>query len=187
MTDDPMTTLKGTILEGKAVMRAHHNRGENGYAYSFYVVDFPRLSFMDIVHKGPALKKTGKREERVWIVDGVQVESLEAALEAMKAPVVLSDEEREILALIPTEWTPNHELRDEITRKRGGAAEIEYGGNVTHHERHPIRSAVSRVFWSLKEKGLIEAEARKTGEVDKLFGQPKMKSFCRRRPTEATS
>jgi hypothetical protein len=162
-------------------MRAHHNRGKNGFAYSFYVDRFPRLSFMDIHHKGPARKKAGCRVERVWRLDGQPIASLEAAIAGLASPPVLSDDESRVLDLVPLEWHETRDLESGIARALGGASEFEDGEWIVHFERHPIRSMVCRAFRSLKDKALVEYEAREVEGVD-FLGRPNTRSFCRRVP-----
>ncbi len=173
-------SIRDQILKAEATMRAHHNRGVNGYAYSFNVVGFPRIAFMDIRHDGPALKKARKIQERVWLLDGVQVESLDAAIAGLASTPALTDEERDVLAFIPLDWTDSHNLRDQITCQRGGAAEIEDGGAMIHCERHPIRSSVSKAFHFLRDKGFIEYQLQEVGGLN-FLGEPKTRSFVRRR------
>ena len=108
---------------------AHHNMGYvqdpdpkldryKGYGYGYRCIDFPRLGFIDRVY---TLDDGGVT--RTWMVDGADAASLEAAIEALNVPPVLTEDEQRILARIPLEFTDLRELEDKLAgvpRPEGG-------------------------------------------------------------------
>jgi len=113
-----------------------------GYGYGFRCVEFPRLGFIDCVH---TLDDGGAT--RTWNVDGSDVASLEAAIEALNVPPVLTDDEQRILARIPPEFTDLRELEDKLAgvrRPKGGIMPDTPHAHVMDRLR------------ALQDKGMIE-------------------------------
>ncbi|BAQ44351.1 hypothetical protein [Methylobacterium aquaticum] len=134
-----MTITRDTVMAGKLRETGGHlNYGRDGSGYMLCHTTIRRLQAIDRHYKGEAAKKAGKTAERLWLVDGVQVADLDAAVAALNVPVVLTDEETAALAHIPGDFTE---------RKHVMAA-IEKAG--------PPGLQIISILIALKNKGLIE-------------------------------
>lgn len=132
---------------------AHYNMGfvedpdpnidrHKGYGYGYRCIQFPRLGFINRVY---TLDDGGAA--RTWSVDGADVASLEAAVEALNIPPVLTEDEQRILAQVPPEFTDLRELEDKLA----GVPNPE--GAIMPDTPH---ARVLRWLKALQDKGMIE-------------------------------
>lgn len=107
-----------TVTAGR-LRDAGHADAQDWFGVLYQHTTIPRLSAMD------KLPRRGRRlpSERIWYVDGLPCASLDEAVAWLNVPAVFKDEEREVLARIPAEWTALHEFRvrlgDELGRPVG--------------------------------------------------------------------
>lgn len=140
MTTGPPITKE--MIEGSPCRNAsHYNMGPKGYGYGYRFDDFPRLMFIDKHYRKE------RRNEREWFVDGARVADFDAAIVALNAPAVLTDDEKEILAKIPLWFTPLREIEDQLV----GVPHPE--GAIMPDTPH---SSVKRLLSQLRDKGVIE-------------------------------
>ena len=136
--DRPITLAD--VHAGKLRENGRMNYGPNGSGWPMQHTTIPRLSCIDRIYKGPALKKAGVSSERLWCVDGVQVASLEAAIAQLNTPPVFTDEESTVLERVPAEWIELHAFRTGLGEEMG----------------RPVGSTLIM----LRQKGAIENELR---------------------------
>ncbi|MCJ2128461.1 hypothetical protein [Methylobacterium sp. E-045] len=138
-----MTITLDDVLAGQFIENGHINYGPDGSGWPMQHTTIPRLSCIDRIYKGPALKKAGVSFERLWCVDGAQVANLEAAIVALNVPPVFTHEERAVLEHAPADWVELIGFRERVATETG----LRVGAALT----------------GLREKGAIENELR-TGE-----------------------
>lgn len=109
-----MTVTRDDILKGQVRCTGHMNFGRDGSGYPHQHVQYPRVGFIDRLYKGKAAEKAGKRSERIWTLDGKQMDSLDAVVAGLATPPVLSDDEKAVLDRMPTEFRRAREVEAEI-------------------------------------------------------------------------
>ena len=75
---------------------SHYNGGKEFFGYGYRALGEPRLKMIRRWYRQG--ERRGKTEDR-YFVDGQRVESYAAALEALRTPPALTDDERPFLAL----------------------------------------------------------------------------------------
>jgi hypothetical protein len=144
---------KEDVFAGGLRESGHLNYGPNGFGYTYRHTTIPRLSCIDRYYKGDALMKSGKSTARIWQVDGVEVADLEAALERLASPPVLSL--GEFLVLQKVSFEPDW-LRA-VQSRISGIAEEDAPVCLNDHPRyHGVFYAITR----LRDLGLIRLEPR---------------------------
>lgn len=148
-----MTITLDDVHAGKLRESGHLNYGRDGSGYLMRHTTIRRLQAIDRHYKGKAAEKAGTRAERLWLVDGVQVADLDAAVAALNVPVVVTDEEAAALAHIPGVFTERKHVMAAI--EKAGARErpvltillglgdkglIEWGRIEGADDRRPIRT-----------------------------------------------
>lgn len=155
--DRPITLAD--VHAGKLRENGHMNYGPDGSGWPMQHTTIPRLSCIDRIYKGPALKKAGVSSERLWCVDGAQVASLEAAIAALNVPPVFTDEERAVLDRVPAEWVELHGFRTRLGEEMG--------------------QPVGVTLIGLRQKGAVENELRP--------GERHSVAWIRRAPAEGAA
>lgn len=93
-------TITVALLAGTHLRTtAHLNGGREWFGYLFQCIEYPRLQRLDRYYR------KDRNVVSVWKVDGQEVESLDAAAEALNVPPILTPEEAVALALVPDEFT----------------------------------------------------------------------------------
>lgn len=141
-----MTITKADIDVAPFRGDVHYNMGDKGYGYGFRCERYPRLRFIDRHHK-PSRKHPDGLNTRTWCVDGIELESLTAALAALNQPVVLTDDEKAMLALIPDDWQSLRQVEDDI------AGVDQPKGAIMPDTPH---SRVLALMYQLRNKGVVE-------------------------------
>lgn len=109
-----------TVMAGRLRDAGHLNYGKRGGGTIWQHTTIPRLSAID----RPTLndeetKRLSVSRLREWSVDGGKAGSLEDAIAALNVPPVLADEEAEVLALVPEEWTKLVPFRRDLGERLG--------------------------------------------------------------------
>lgn len=142
---------------------AHINRGESGLVFVYSMDQFPRICFSEFHNKGPALEEAkGVRTERVWMLDGQPMASLQAAVDGHRfRPPPLNAVEAYVLEQIPDEFTTLIKVEDQIDKARG-----------RDRAGPAVRSDAGFHINKLIFRGLIEVEGRdiEPAEAEKAFG-----------------
>lgn len=81
----------------------HLNGGSEWFGYAYQCVEHPRLQRLD------RYLRKDRSVESTWSADGVDHVDLQAALDALQTPPVLTEDERAALARVPAEFV---RLRD---------------------------------------------------------------------------
>ncbi|MGV7034900.1 hypothetical protein [Methylobacterium symbioticum] len=136
------TITRETIMAGGLRDAGHLNYGKRGGGTIWQHTTIPRLQAID----RPTLsdeetKRLGVSRLREWSVDGGRAGSLEDAIAALNVPAVLAEEEAEILAFVPEEWTKLVPFRHDLGEKLG-------------------REDVATTILTLRHKGFIQNELR---------------------------
>ncbi|OAH30799.1 hypothetical protein AX289_15450 [Methylorubrum populi] len=135
------TITHETVIAGRLRDAGHLNYGKRGGGTIWQHTTIPRLSAID----RPTLsdeetKRLGVSRLRDWSVDGGKAGSLEDAIAALNVPPVFTDEERAVLARVPTEWVELHEFRTGLAEELG--------------------RQVGLTIMTLRQKGAVENELR---------------------------
>lgn len=120
--------------------RAHFT-GHGFFGYVKQCVEHPRLQRVE-----KCVRKT-RAVEVTWQVDGQNVASLEAAVEALNVPVVLTDDEAEALDLVPPTFAGLRAVEDKI------AACPRPAGGIQPNTPH---SRALDLIHRLQNKGVVE-------------------------------
>ena len=136
------TITRDTVMAGRLRDAGHLNYGRRGGGTIWQHTTIPRLSAID----RPTLndeetKRLGVSRLREWSVDGGRAGSLEDAIAALNVPAVLTEDEAEILAFVPEEWTKLVPFRRDLGEKLG-------------------REDVGTTILMLRQKGFIQNELR---------------------------
>jgi len=86
-------------LKNLHMIQTLHGHGDGMFFYRYRCVEHPRLSRHD------HYEKRTKSVESTFMVDGANVADIDAAIEALSVPVVITPEEQAVLDTLPTEWT----------------------------------------------------------------------------------
>lgn len=124
----------------------HYNMGARGYGYGFRCQDFPRLTVIERSFR-PTREEPDGKFTRTWCVDGLEVPSFEAAVEKLKVPPFITDDEQRVLELVPFEFTDARQLESDLsgTDNESGATRLE-----------SARGRVTLWLMALHAKGLVE-------------------------------
>lgn len=145
-----MKITRDNIEQASWEYAAHYNMGKLGYGYGHRCEQEPRLSFIDRAYK-PSREHPDGLNEREWYVDGASTgkesAGLTAALAALLVPPVLTDDEKRILEMVPTDFVGLRALENEL------AGVPKPAGGVMPDTPH---SRVSRWLSSLVDKGMVE-------------------------------
>lgn len=139
----------------------HMNLGGGSYGYGYVSTEFPRIGWRDYTYRGARAKKEGCSTRRVWTLDGMPMESKEAAMAAHANPPVITEDEQKVLDLVPADWQPYRETSRSID-KALGLPEREEG----------MAAACYRHLSTLKDKGMVQTmkEPCETSEFTKKVG-----------------
>ncbi|MDH2313388.1 hypothetical protein [Methylobacterium brachiatum] len=100
-----------TVRAGGLREAGHLNYGKHGGGTIWQHTTIRRLKAID----RPALTDEERRKHRgglrEWSVDGARATSLEDAIAALNVPTVLTEEEAEVLAHVPSDWVRLHDFR----------------------------------------------------------------------------
>jgi len=100
-----------TVRAGALREAGHLNYGKRGGGTIWQHTTIRRLKAID----RPALTDKERIEHRgglrEWSVDGARATCLEDAIAALNVPAVLSEEEAEVLAHVPSDWVRLHDFR----------------------------------------------------------------------------
>lgn len=134
------------ILAGKVRATGHYNGGSGRSGYPHQHIQFPRVGFVDWLYSGREREKRGTRSERIWTLDGAEMESLDAVVAGLTIPPALSEREQAVLDLVPVEFEPLREVEKRISEALGDPPPESDG--------YAQRSAQD--VMTLKAKGLVE-------------------------------
>lgn len=141
-----MTVTREDILAGKVRATGHYNGGSGRSGYPHQHIQYPRVGFVDWLYSGRERQKRDMRSERIWTLDGSEMESLDAVVAGLATPPVLSEREQAVLDLVPAQFVPLRELEKSISETLGDPA--------PEAEGYAQRSA--RDIMTLGAKGLVE-------------------------------
>lgn len=132
--------------------RNHYNCGRDIIQAGFIVLECARLKRYDRRYYRSEARKRDKaglpHDERTWYVDGAPCASLEEAVERLNRPIEFTEFEAEILARIPTDFTPLRALRYHL-------AGVEPGDGVTHGSDSPMGRVLNALHF-LQAKGAVD-------------------------------
>lgn len=158
----------------------HMNLGGGSYGYGYVSTEFPRIGFRDYTYRGARAKKEGCSRRRVWTLDGVVMESVQAAMDGHAIAPVPTEDEAKVLALVPVDWQPYRETSHEIDKALGLPEREE--GMAAHSYRH---------LSTLKDKDLVQTmrvETEPTALTTSLgLLHLPHKTMIRRTPADADS
>lgn len=157
-----MMVTREEILAGKVRRTGHYNGGPGLSGYPHRHIQYLRVGFVDWLYSGLEREKRGMRSERIWTLDGAEMESLDAVVAGLATPPVLSDREQAVLDLVPTEFEPLREVEKRISEALGDPAPVADG-----YAQRSARDVMTLGAKGLIEIGRIETEPsefmRKTG------------------------
>jgi hypothetical protein len=128
----------------------HLNMGAKGYGWIFECERWPRLRIM-WRHFKPTRAEPDGRDVQTYMVDGLEVADLDAAVAALNQPVQLTPEEEAAWRLVPAEFEDLRRVEDDLAgaeRPRGAIMPD------TPHSR------VMHLLDALREKGAVELGKR---------------------------
>lgn len=156
----------------------HMNLGGGSYGYGYTSTKFPRIGFRNYTYRGARAKKEGCSRRRVWTLDGVPVESKQAAMDGHAIAPVPTEDEAKVLALVPEDWQPYRETSREIDKALGLPEREE--GMAAYSYRH---------LSALRDKDLVQTmsvETEPTEFTTKLgLAHLNRKTMIRRTPADA--
>lgn len=129
----------------------HMNLGGGSYGYGYTSTEFPRIGFRDYTYRGARAKKEGCSRRRVWTLDGLPVESKQAAMDGHAIAPTIDEDEAKVLALVPDDWQPYRETSREIDQALGLPEREE--GMAAHSYRY---------LSTLRDKDLVQTMSVET-------------------------
>lgn len=92
-------SITADILKTCHFPESAHGHGPGMFFSMHRCVEHPRFQVKDLSDR------KARQTTRIYLVDGKEMPDLDAAIAALNVPVVLTAEEEEILATVPSEWT----------------------------------------------------------------------------------